>query len=97
MNGFYLVGRIIGSPEKAETASGLPLCRLKLRVNKGGRDAEDGSEIFEVALFRSLAEADYQDGQMIAISGRLQANNFEKEDTVYYHVNLIGNSVTIVS
>lgn len=97
MNGFYLVGRVNDVPERAETSSGISLCRLRLNVRKTNKDAEDSSEIIEVVLFRSLAEENYEVGQYVAVSGRVQANNFEKEATTYYHVNLIGNSLTVLS
>ena len=97
MNGFYLVGRIIGSPEKVETSSGLSLCRLRLSVNRTNRDQEEESEIFEIVLFRNLAEMRFEEGQNVAVSGRLQANNFDKEGTTYHHANLIGNAITIIS
>ena len=97
MNGFYLVGRIVGNPERVETSSGLSLCRLKLSVNRTNRDLAEEAEIYEIVLFRGLAEMRYEEGQNVAVSGRLQANNFDKEGTVYYHANLIGNSVTVIS
>ncbi len=97
MNGFYLVGRIVGNPEKVETSSGLSLCRLRLSVNRTNRDQAEEAEIYEIVLFRGLAEMRFIDGQNVAVSGRLQANNFDKEDTIYYHANLIGNSVTFIS
>ena len=97
MNGFYLVGRIVGNPEKTETSSGLSLCRLRLSVNRTKGDQAEEAEIHEIVLFRSLAEMRYEEGQNVAVSGRLQANNFDKEGTTYYHANLIGNSVTIIS
>ncbi len=97
MNGFNLVGRICFEPERAKTGSGLPLCRLRIAVNKSGKEQEDDSEIFEVVLFRALAEAEYQIGQLVAVSGKVQANNFEKDGNVYYHANLLGNSLTILS
>lgn len=97
MIGFYLVGRVTEEPEKTETANGLLLCRLKLSVDRTIRNQENGPEIFEVVLFRNLAEDKYEIGQLLAISGRVQANNFEKEGITYYHANLIGNSVDFVS
>ncbi|MBQ1482522.1 MAG: single-stranded DNA-binding protein [Erysipelotrichaceae bacterium] len=97
MNGFYLVGRVAGTPERVETSSGLPLCRLRLSVRKTFKDQEDGNEIFEVVLFRGLAEERYEEGTCLAVSGRLSANNFDKDETTYYHTNLIGNSVTVIS
>ena len=96
MNGFYLVGRITGIPEKAETASGITLCRLRICVSRTNKDQENEDEIFEIVLFRSLAEERYEEGKMVAVAGRIQANNFEKEGNTYYHANLIGNSVTVI-
>ncbi len=96
MNGFYLVGTIVEEPEKTETSTGLKLCRLKLSVNKPFKGQEDGNEIFEVVLFKNLAEEHYEIGQVLAVTGRVQANNFEKEGNVYYHANLIGNNVDLI-
>ncbi|MBQ1899637.1 MAG: single-stranded DNA-binding protein [Erysipelotrichaceae bacterium] len=97
MNGFYIVGRVSGTPERVETSSGLPLCRLRLSVRKTNKDQEEGTEVFEIVLFRSLAEERYEEGQCLAVSGRMSANNFDRDETTYYHTNLIGNSVTVIS
>ena len=97
MNGFYLVGRIMEVPDKSETSSGLPMCRLKVGVNRTYKDGEDDVDVFDVVLFRSLAQGNYAAGQSVAINGKIQANNFDKEGTVYYHANLIGNSITVIS
>ena len=96
MNGFYLVGRIAQEPEKGVTSGGVSICRLRVAVNKPGKD-QDEEEIFEVVLFRGLADETYELGQNVAITGRVQANNFEKEDATYYHANLLGNSVAVIS
>ena len=97
MNGFYLVGRIVDEPEVSETSTGLTLCRLKLSVSRSFRGQEENSEIFEVVLFKNLAELHYEIGQILGIGGRIQANNFDKEGVKYYHANLIGNSVDFIS
>jgi single-stranded DNA-binding protein len=97
MNGFYLVGRICFEPEKMLTSGGLPMCRLYIAVNKSGKENSEENDIFEVVVFRNLAEMDYQKGQLVAVNGKVQANNFEKEGNVYYHANLLGNSLSILS
>ena len=97
MNGFYLVGRICLEPERAQTGNGIPLCRLKIAVNKANKDQVDESDIFEVVVFRNLADEDYRIGQFVAVSGRVQANNYDKEGTVYYHASLFGNSISILN
>ena len=96
MNAFYLAGRIIDTPEKLESANGTKICRLKIAVEKNIKEANDVYEIFEITLFRNLAQESFETGQLVAVNGRLQANNYEKDGNLYYNVKLIGNSVTFV-
>ena len=96
MNAFYLVGRIIDEPEKLETASGMKLCKLRMAVEKNGKDSGETYEVYEIVLFRSLAEESYEPGQYLAVNGKLQANNYEKEGNYYYNARLLANSVAFV-
>ena len=97
MNYFVLVGCIVEEPERTETSAGMKLCRLKISVGKTNKDQQEESEIFEVALFRNLATEEYQVGQNIAISGRLQSSNVERDGVMFYNTRLIGNSVTLIN
>jgi single-stranded DNA-binding protein len=97
MNGFYLVGKIISEPEKGETINGTKLCRLKISVDKAAKEQEENYETFEITVFRTLAEADYEIGQSVGINGKLMANNYEKDGTQYYNVRLVGNSISIIA
>ncbi|MBQ6478304.1 MAG: single-stranded DNA-binding protein [Erysipelotrichaceae bacterium] len=96
MNAFYLVGRIIEEPEKLETASGIKLCKLRVAVEKNGKDAGETYEVYEIVMFRSLAEENYEVGQYLAVNGKLQANNYEKDGNYYYNAKLLANSVAFV-
>ena len=96
MNGFYLMGRIISEPERGETANGTRYCRLKISVDKNARDQEETSEIYEIAVFRNLAENEYKIDQNIGVCGKLQANNYEKDGVQYCNVRLLGNTVCFV-
>ena len=93
MNSFYLVGKIAEVGAMSQTNSGTNMCRLKVSVEKNTREQDTTNEIFEVVLFRSLAEKEYEVGDNIAISGKLQANNYEKDNNYYYNSNLIANSI----
>ena len=97
MNGFYLVGKITSEPEKGETINGTKLCRLRISVDKAVKDQGENFEIFEVTLFRGLAETDYEIGQSVAIGGKLTASNYEKDGNQYYNVRLVGNSISIIA
>ena len=97
MNSFYLAGKISEVGLKTQTNSGTNMCRLKLSVEKNNREQDITNEIYEVVLFRSLADKDYEVGDSVAISGKLQANNYEKDGSSYYNCNLIASSVYLMN
>ena len=97
MNGFYLMGKIIAEPEKGETINGTKLCRLKIAVEKTVKDQGENTEIYEVTVFRTLAEADYEINQSVGIVGKLTASNYEKDGNQYYNVRLVGNNISIIA
>ncbi len=96
MNSFNLVGQVISEPERFESSSGTKICRLKIAVERTFREHADQNEIYEIALFRNLAAEEYRVGQFVAVNGRLQANNYEKDGNQYCNVRLLGNSVTVL-
>ena len=93
---FGFAGRIIDEPERLETSNGVKLCRLHISVDKTGKDKDEQSEIYEVTVFRNLADENYQVGQYVAVNGKLMPNNYDKEGTLYYNSKLVGNSVTFI-
>ena len=95
MNTFNLVGRVCEEPERFESASGVKVCRVRVSVEKSNRD-DDGYDIYEVALFRNLAEEKLEVGQCVALTGKLQANNLEKDGNTYYSTKLIGNGLNLL-
>ena len=96
MNSFYLVGRIVDSVNMTKTSNGVNIARLHVAVERLNKDQEVTNDIFEIVLFRSLAERNFQDGQTIAISGKLQANNYEKDGVSYYNNSLIASSIYVM-
>ena len=97
MNSFYLVGKVFEVGQKTQTNSGTSMCRLKISVEKNNREQDTTNEIFEIVLFRSLADKEYEVGDSIAVNGKLQANNYEKDGNYYYNSNLIANSVCLMN
>ena len=96
MNSFYLVGKIIDSVGMTKTANGVNIARLHVAVERINKDQEVSNDIFEIVLFRSLAERTYNENDTIAITGKLQANNYEKDGVSYYNNQLIANSVYVM-
>ncbi|MBP5280712.1 MAG: single-stranded DNA-binding protein [Erysipelotrichaceae bacterium] len=95
MNVFALAGHIIEEPVRMTTENGTKLCRLRISVDKNSKESEDDKEIYEVTVFRNLADEDYRLGQFIAVNGRLVSNNYKGENKQYYNANLIGNNVVL--
>lgn len=96
MNQFFVVGKIIDEPFKGETSNGLKFAKLKVAVEKNIKEQEDITQVFEIAAFRSLSEEDFKIGQTISVLGRLQANNFGKDNNTYYNCNLIANQIAFL-
>lgn len=97
MNNFNIAGKLIDAGEKLETSEGLKICRLKVAVEKYNKNNDDDNDVYEVSLFKNLAEGNYNAGDYIAINGRLVSNNYEKEGNLYYNARLVGNSITLLN
>lgn len=96
MNQFELVGRILEEPVRSQTSTGIKVSKFKVCIDKIKED-DKTFEIYEIIVFRQLAELELVPGQYVSIVGKLSANNYEKENTTYYNVSLIGNAVNLLS
>ena len=95
MNQFELIGKVCEEPERSETNSGIKMARIKLSVDKG-KDDDKTPELYEVTVFRQLAELDLRVGQYVSVVGKLTANNYEKENKTYFNCQLIGNILNLI-
>ena len=71
--------------------------KIKIKTDKPAKSDDDLSNLYEITVFRSLAEENYEVNDHLAISGKLVANNFEKDDNLYYNTKLVGNSITVLN
>lgn len=93
MNSVNIAGRILDEPSKSRSANGIDLMRFKMAVDKTGKDS--GFDVFEVVVFRELAETKLDIGQFVGVSGKLISNNYEKDDKKYYNCNVVGTSISM--
>lgn len=99
MNQIVLVGRAKGAPTIKETASKIQLGQLLIEVQKPYANAEGvyENEIFSVTLWRTLVEEclkEISEGSLVSIKGRLQANNYRKDDgDIIYRNEIIAEKV----
>ena len=96
MNDLNIAGRLLQEPEKSQTANGLKIARLKIAVDKLGKDSEDNYDVFEIVVFKELADIKVEIGQFIGVTGRLSANNYDKEGKTYYNCSIVGNYLSVL-
>ncbi len=99
MNQIILVGRVIAKPSIRETSSGNKVGHLLLEVTRPYKNAEGDyeNEVFDVTLWKSLAEEAekrIEENMSVGIKGRLAANNYLKENEVYYRSDVVAEKIT---
>jgi len=85
LNNVVLIGNLTRDPELRYTPSGLPVCTLRLAVNRNftNSQGEIETDYFNVVVWRNQAEkcAEYlSKGRQVAITGRLQSRAWEAAD-----------------
>jgi single-strand DNA-binding protein len=85
LNNVVLIGNLTRDPELRYTPSGLPVCTLRLAVNRNftNNQGEIETDYFNVVVWRNQAEkcAEYlSKGRQVAITGRLQSRSWEAAD-----------------
>ena len=85
LNNVVLIGNLTRDPELKYIPSGLPVCTLRLAVNRSfpNSQGEIETDYFNVVVWRNQAEkcAEYLvKGRQIAVTGRLQSRSWEAAD-----------------
>jgi single-strand DNA-binding protein len=85
LNNVVLIGNLTRDPELRYTPSGIPVCTLRLAVNRNftNQQGEIETDFFNVVVWRNQAEkcAEYlSKGRQVAITGRLQSRSWEGND-----------------
>lgn len=102
MNSCFLVGRLVEKPEIKTTTTGLKLANLILDVEKNFRSQNGELEIerYSCTIWRAVAESVIENcevGDVVAVRGRLQANNYLSKDQVdRYNCEIIAESVSVL-
>jgi single-strand DNA-binding protein len=103
LNQVVLVGRLTRNPEVKELDDGKRLSGMTLAIPRSFKNAEGEYEtdFIEVKLWNQIAEntAEYcKKGDIIGVKGRLQTDNYEKENgEKVFKLNVIAEKVTFLS
>lgn len=85
INNITLMGRLVADPELRTTTTGLSVARFRIAVDrayaKSGEERQ--TDYINIVAWRQSADfvcRYFKKGQMIALTGSLQSNNYEDRD-----------------
>jgi single-strand DNA-binding protein len=92
MNHFIGIGRLTGGAELKYTASGTPVCKFSICINKTWKD-KDGNRQEKPSFFNCVLWGKYGEsmskyltkGKQIAIEAELEQNTWENKDGVKHN------------
>jgi single-strand DNA-binding protein len=100
INRVVLTGNLTRDPELRSTTSGLSVCKLGVACNTRRRNSsgewEEKANFFRVTVFGNQGEncANYlKKGRPVAIDGRLEWSQYEREGQTRESIDIIADSV----
>ena len=98
MNEFTVLGVLESVGPLEETSSGIKVVNFVITVTRPFKSSQSADE-FKVTAFKELAEDITSSaiiGTSVLVRGRLQSNNYRKDDKVYYSPELMAEKVLYV-
>jgi single-strand DNA-binding protein len=101
MNKVFEIGRLTRTPELAATASGTNYCNFNIAVNRRFKN-NDGiyeADFINCIAWKQTAEficKHFEKGSSIAIVGRIQTKNYEKDGQKVYVTEVVAEEVHFV-
>ena len=97
LNKAFVIGRLVRDPEMRMTASGVALTQFTVAVDKPYKNeqGERGADFLRVVTWRRLAEIAGQylkKGKLVAIVGRLQMDNYEKDGQLRQSAQIVADN-----
>jgi single-strand DNA-binding protein len=95
LNIVVLIGNMTRDPELRYSTQGVPVTNFTLAVNNGYGEDQQAS-FFRIVCFKKTAEnvAQYTNkGSLVAVSGRLQSRNYEKDGQRHTIVEVVAHNV----
>ena len=103
LNQVVLVGRLTSDLEAKELEDGKKVTNMTLAIPRSFKNAEGEYEtdFVECTLWNNIAEntVEYcKKGDIVGVKGRLQTNNYEKEDgSKVFKLDVVAEKVTFLS
>jgi single-strand DNA-binding protein len=99
LNKVIIMGRLCADPELRNTQSGVPVCRIRVAVNRPYRkDQEQQADFINCTAWRTSAEfiaRNFTRGKMIIVEGSLRNNDFtDNNGTKHYGMDVLVDAVS---
>lgn len=100
-NKVFLIGRVVRDPETRVTASGIPVTRFTIAVDRiRKKENQEGvTDFLRIVSWRRLAEicGEYlKKGKLIAVEGRLQIDKYERDGERRESAEIIADDVRML-
>ena len=100
-NKTFLIGRLVRDPELRVTSTGVALCRFTIAVDRyRNRETQESvTDFLRICAWRRTAEicGEYlKKGKLIAVEGRLQIDQYEKEGQMRESVEVVAENVQML-
>lgn len=98
MNEFTVLGVLESIGPLEETSSGIKVVNFVITVTRPFKSNQSADE-FKVTAFKELAEDITSSaiiGTSVLVRGRLQSNNYRKDDKVYYSADMLAEKILYV-
>lgn len=96
MNCVQICGRVIEQPQTGVSQNNVKFSKIRISVERNSKEDAENYEVFEVVVFRALADIKLDVGQHIGVTGRLSSSCYEKDENKYYSCSIIGNTLSLL-
>lgn len=102
VNHVLLIGRLTRDAELKYTATGQPVCKFGLAVNRRRKDGDqwvDEANFFDIVIFGKTGESISQflvKGKQVAVEGELRQDRWEQDGQTRSKVEIIANNVQLL-
>lgn len=103
MNKIFLIGNLTADPDYSVSASGVPVCRFSIAVNRrfSGNNDDRTADFFRIVTFRKTAEncgSFLSKGRKVGVVGSIQINDYtDKEGNRRQSVDVTADEVEFLS
>lgn len=99
INKVILMGRLCADPDFRQTQSGIPVCKIRIAVNRQcNKDGQQKADFIQIVCWKNTAEfvnRYFRKGSMVIVDGQLQNADYTDNNGVKHYAMIVNaNSVS---